>query len=227
MEEEKQIEKPAEKAVLAPVQMAPVPMPMPTIPEEPLQKAPKPEAPQTQALAEKWAQVQQESGMVAAAGALITSAKDDEDDDEAADKEDAKNELTESMRQTLAHFKRPKKIVQINRHPQIETARRSLPIIMEEQELMDAIENNPVTLVSGETGSGKSTQIPQFLYERGYASADSTNPGKIGITQPRRIAAIALSKRVAQELNLPHGKEVGYQIRYDSAFVTPSTKIKV
>ena len=64
-----------------------------------------------------------------------------------------------------------------------------------------------VVVLSGETGCGKTTQIPQFLYEAGYASH-----AKIGVTEPRRVAATAMAKRVGEELNL--GTDlVSYQIR--------------
>lgn len=101
----------------------------------------------------------------------------------------------------------------------IEKLRLKLPIIGEEQTIMETIRYNPVTLICGETGSGKTTQIPQFLYEAGYAIDK-----KIGITQPRRVAAIAMAKRVGQEMNL--GPEtVSYQIRFEGN-CTDSTRIK-
>ena len=74
-------------------------------------------------------------------------------------------------------------------------------------------------IIVGETGSGKTTQIPQFLYEAGYASH-----AKIGITEPRRVAATSMARRVGEELNLG-GDIVSYQIRYEGN-VTDKTKIK-
>ncbi|RXG72512.1 putative ATP-dependent RNA helicase kurz [Armadillidium vulgare] len=85
---------------------------------------------------------------------------------------------------------------------------------------MEAINENPITIVVGPTGSGKTTQIPQFLYEAGF-----TNNGMlIGVTEPRRIAAISMAERIGYELNLPSSK-VSYQIRYEGN-VTPETEIK-
>lgn len=115
---------------------------------------------------------------------------------------------------------KPAVFVQVNRDPDIEKARLELPIIGEEQRIMEEIRYNDVVIVSGETGSGKTTQIPQFLYEAGY-----TLDGKlIGITEPRRVAAVTMSERVACELNLSD-QEVAYQIRF-SGNVSSKTQIK-
>lgn len=62
----------------------------------------------------------------------------------------------------------------------------------------------------GETGSGKTTQLPQYLHEIGYTKA-----GKIGCTQPRRVAAMSVATRVAEEMNVKLGEEVGYSIRFE------------
>ena len=95
-----------------------------------------------------------------------------------------------------------------------------LPIIYHEREIMENVINNIVTIVCGETGSGKSTQIPQFIYRAAEQAAWKFKGGRgsvmIGITQPRRVAAVALAQRVSDELKTEMGKQVGYQIRYDS-----------
>ncbi|XP_043797209.1 probable ATP-dependent RNA helicase kurz isoform X1 [Apis laboriosa] len=109
--------------------------------------------------------------------------------------------------------------VMLQRKPEIQAARLKLPIVAEEQIIMEVINENPVVIITGETGSGKTTQVPQFLYEAGYAQEKL-----IGITEPRRVAAISMSKRVAQEMNLSE-KEVSYLIRFEGN-VTPETKIK-
>lgn len=103
-------------------------------------------------------------------------------------------------------------VVLVKRDEEIQKERLELPIVKYEQEIMDKINSSFITLICGETGSGKSTQIPQFLYEYGYTNS----LGRIAITQPRRVAAISLATRVARELKVDLGKEVGYQIRYDS-----------
>jgi len=89
--------------------------------------------------------------------------------------------------------------------PKFET---ELPVKMHEREILESVENNLVTVICGETGSGKSTQIPKILYEFGYGG--SSRKGMIGITQPRRIAATSLAMRVADELKVRVGEEVGY-----------------
>lgn len=79
---------------------------------------------------------------------------------------------------------------------------------------MEAVHNNDLVVVYGATGSGKTTQVPQFLFEAGYGSPDSPTPGLIGVTQPRRVAAVSMAKRVGDELG-DQGKKVAYQIRFE------------
>jgi HrpA-like RNA helicase len=130
-------------------------------------------------------------------------------------------------------------------------ARKKLPIWVGRETIIDAVQNNDTVVILGETGSGKTTQIPQYLYEAGLASPPEVSSSKvangastkrktskkmIGITQPRRVAAISLAKRVAVEMGVPEpdrderrgkGKNgnrdasptsaslVGYSIRFD------------
>jgi ATP-dependent RNA helicase DHX37/DHR1 len=105
--------------------------------------------------------------------------------------------------------------VNVERSPEIQESRLQLPIVAEEQKIMEAIHNNDVVVVWGATGSGKTTQVPQFLYEAGYGAPDGPTPGLIGVTQPRRVAAVSMAKRVGDELS-DHGSKVAYQIRFDT-----------
>lgn len=88
--------------------------------------------------------------------------------------------------------------------------RKSLPIYQYRSELLAAIKEYQVLIVVGETGSGKTTQIPQYLHEEGY-----TKRGKVGCTQPRRVAAMSIAKRVSDEMGTKLGSEVGYTIRFE------------
>ena len=108
---------------------------------------------------------------------------------------------------------------EVKRDPEIQAARLQLPILGEEQAVMEAIHDNDVVILCGETGSGKTTQVPQFLYEGGY-----TTRGMIGVTEPRRVAAVTMSRRVGVELNMSTDL-VSYQIRYEGN-VTENTIIK-
>ncbi|KAI3868170.1 hypothetical protein MKW92_017003 [Papaver armeniacum] len=106
--------------------------------------------------------------------------------------------------------------VPVSRPSEVERNRKDLPIVMMEQEIMEAINENSVIILCGETGCGKTTQVPQFLYEAGFGSTKSGRQnGIIGVTQPRRVAVLATAKRVAYELGLTLGKEVGFQVRHD------------
>ncbi|TZF90507.1 ATP-dependent RNA helicase HrpA, partial [Cognatilysobacter lacus] len=84
-----------------------------------------------------------------------------------------------------------------------------LPIAAEAQRIVDLIREHPVVVIAGETGSGKTTQIPKLCLAAGRGAA-----GLIGCTQPRRIAARAVARRVADELHVPMGGAVGYQVRF-------------
>ncbi|OIW02210.1 hypothetical protein TanjilG_31959 [Lupinus angustifolius] len=107
-------------------------------------------------------------------------------------------------------------IVHVYRPTEVEEKRKDLPIVMMEQEIMEAINDHSNVIICGETGCGKTTQVPQFLYEAGYGSSKShVHSGIIGVTQPRRVAVLATAKRVAYELGLRLGKQVGFQVRYD------------
>ncbi|EIN11644.1 P-loop containing nucleoside triphosphate hydrolase protein [Punctularia strigosozonata HHB-11173 SS5] len=79
------------------------------------------------------------------------------------------------------------------------------------EQLLDAIKEHQVLIVVAETGSGKTTQLPQYLHEAGYTA----NGQKIGCTQPRRVAAMSVAARVAEEMGTKVGHEVGYSIRFE------------
>lgn len=102
----------------------------------------------------------------------------------------------------------------------IQEQRQSLPIFKLKKELIQAVHDNQVLVVIGETGSGKTTQVTQYLAEAGY-----TTRGKIGCTQPRRVAAMSVAKRVAEEFGCRLGEEVGYAIRFEDC-TGPETVIK-
>ncbi|MBC8432994.1 MAG: ATP-dependent RNA helicase HrpA [Desulfobacterales bacterium] len=97
----------------------------------------------------------------------------------------------------------------------------ALPITAKKDEIIDAVAGNPVVIISGETGSGKTTQIPKFCLAAGRGI-----DGKIGCTQPRRIAATTVSRRIAQELGEQLGQSVGYKIRFQDK-TSPDAYIKI
>lgn len=88
--------------------------------------------------------------------------------------------------------------------------RQYLPAFAVRNELLQVIRDNNIVIVVGETGSGKTTQLTQYLHEEGY-----TKYGMVGCTQPRRVAAMSVAKRVADEVGVKLGEEVGYAIRFE------------
>jgi len=85
----------------------------------------------------------------------------------------------------------------------------NLPIFAKQDEIIRAVRENQVVIISGETGSGKSTQIPKMCLKAGRGII-----GKIGCTQPRRIAATTIAERISEELGEEIGQSVGYKIRF-------------
>ncbi|CAO1411037.1 unnamed protein product [Diamesa hyperborea] len=98
--------------------------------------------------------------------------------------------------------------------------RRFLPVFACRQELLNVIRENNVVIIVGETGSGKTTQLTQYLHEDGYSKF-----GMIGCTQPRRVAAMSVAKRVSDEMGTQLGQEVGYAIRFEDC-TSEKTMIK-
>ncbi|TGJ81971.1 hypothetical protein E0Z10_g6781 [Xylaria hypoxylon] len=114
--------------------------------------------------------------------------------------------------------------VVVERYPHIQEARLKLPVVAEEQRIMEAIHNNNVVIICGATGSGKSTQVPQMLFEAGYGSPNSPTSGQIVVTQPRKVAAVSVSQRVSTELG-DHSDTVAYQIRFEGT-TSEKTRLK-
>ncbi|XP_059474905.1 pre-mRNA-splicing factor ATP-dependent RNA helicase DHX16 [Neocloeon triangulifer] len=110
-------------------------------------------------------------------------------------KKDEMEEISEAMKKKMT----------------IAETKKSLPIFAYRDDLIQAIKDHQVLIIEGETGSGKTTQIPQYLHEAGF-TADNK---KIGCTQPRRVAAMSVAARVAQEMSVKLGNEVGYSIRFE------------
>lgn len=98
---------------------------------------------------------------------------------------------------------------------------KSLPVYAQKQKILDCLENNQVVIVESPTGSGKTTQIPVILYEAGYA----TN-GMIGVTQPRRIAALSVSEFISKQLGTTYPGLVGYKMRFEDQ-TNQDTRIKI
>jgi len=107
-----------------------------------------------------------------------------------------------------------------NKNMTMKQQRESLPIFTFRDALTEAVRQHQILIVVGETGSGKTTQTTQYLAEAGF-----TNTGMVGCTQPRRVAAMSVAKRVAEEVGCVLGQEVGYSMRFEEC-TSPATKIK-
>ena len=130
---------------------------------------------------------------------IINKNFDDEDEDNQS-----------SYLENLNKLKSSKGASDFSKSKSIKEQREYLPVFSVREELMNLINNNKIVIVVGETGSGKTTQLTQYMMEDGYGKS-----GIIGCTQPRRVAAVSVAKRVAEEVGCKLSEEVGYSIRFE------------
>ncbi len=118
------------------------------------------------------------------------------------------------------HLKSTEPVSEFAKTKTLREQRQYLPIFSIKDELAQVIRDNNIVILVGETGSGKTTQLGQYLHEWGF-----TTYGKIGCTQPRRVAAVSVAKRVSEEMDTKLGDKVGYAIRFEDC-TSETTLIK-
>ncbi|CAO3619118.1 unnamed protein product [Cunninghamella echinulata] len=109
-----------------------------------------------------------------------------------------------------SHLKSSEAVSEFARTRSMREQREFLPVFAVREELLKVVRDNQVIIIVGETGSGKTTQLTQYLHEDGYSKY-----GKISCTQPRRVAAMSVAKRVSEEMGTKLGDLVGYTIRFE------------
>ncbi|XP_027848814.2 probable ATP-dependent RNA helicase DHX34 [Aphis gossypii] len=138
------------------------------------------------------------------------------DQEEAYEKRPLTKEDISKFRQLVLMYMDFKQKEKFNKLRKLRETQQNLPVYQFKDEIIEAVKNHRVVIIAGDTGCGKSTQIPQYLSNAGFK--------RIACTQPRRIACISLSKRVAYESLSIHNNDVGYQIRFEKT-VNKDTKI--
>lgn len=154
---------------------------------------------------ERQKQAQEATNVAGTALGNIMGVKEDEGDSAAAvpGEESGKSKFA-------THLKKNTGGSAFSKSKTLKEQREYLPAFAVREELMRVIRDNQVIIVVGQTGSGKTTQLTQFLYEEGYGQH-----GLIGCTQPRRVAAMSVAKRVSEEMEVELGGLVGYAIRFE------------
>ncbi|KAI9990135.1 hypothetical protein PInf_020561 [Phytophthora infestans] len=143
-------------------------------------------------------------------GDAIGIKKDAGSDDEEEEKREEESENYKQDSQFSTHLKKQKAVSVFAKTRTLRQQREFLPIFQCREELLQVIRENQIVVIVGETGSGKTTQLTQYLHEEGYSEF-----GMIGCTQPRRVAAMSVAQRVSEEMEVTLGEEVGYAIRFE------------
>lgn len=135
---------------------------------------------------------------------------------------DAPGSHIEEERQNVAEAAASSVVYNANASLSMERQRQGLPVFRYRNHILYLIENYRTVVIVGETGCGKSTQIPQYLVEAGWAAGGRV----VAVTEPRRVAAITVATRVAEERSAILGDEVGFAVRFDSRCSPSSTRLK-
>lgn len=159
----------------------------------------------------------QEQEEAAAQAERLRAEQGSDDDDQDSDNSDGSGKKTSHRRshRNKAQFrthvdKKTEAVSEFAKSKTIAQQRKFLPVYSVREDMLQVIRENQVVVVVGETGSGKTTQMTQYLAEDGY-----TTFGMVGCTQPRRVAAMSVAKRVSEEMGVELGAEVGYNIRFE------------
>ncbi|PGH10203.1 hypothetical protein AJ80_07562 [Polytolypa hystricis UAMH7299] len=169
---------------------------------------------------ERQKQAQQATNMAGTALGNIMGIKEDEGDSAAAIPGEEDQGGSKGGNKFAEHMKKNEGASEFSKSKTLREQREYLPAFAVREELLQVIRDNQVVIVVGQTGSGKTTQLTQFLYEDGYGKY-----GMIGCTQPRRVAAMSVAKRVGEEMEVKLGGLVGYAIRFEDC-TSSETMIK-
>lgn len=167
---------------------------------------------------ERQKQAQEATNMAGTALGNLMGVKEDEGDSAAA--APGEEEAMRSGNKFSEYIKKSEGASNFSQSKTLREQREYLPAFAVREDLLRVIRDNQVVIVVGETGSGKTTQLTQFLHEDGYAEL-----GMIGCTQPRRVAAMSVAKRVSEEMECRLGGTVGYAIRFEDC-TSKETAIK-
>jgi pre-mRNA-splicing factor ATP-dependent RNA helicase DHX16 len=169
---------------------------------------------------EQW-EKQQIQKSLASVGAMDRPAPEEQDYSYVFDEDQQIKFVLEKSLHDAENPPEPKVPPSVAKAQSMKELRASLPIYEYRQELLDAVEQFQTLIIVAETGAGKTTQIPQYLFEAGYTKGNK----KIGCTQPRRVAAMSVAARVAEEMDTKLGMQVGYSIRFEDC-TSEKTEIK-
>lgn len=159
---------------------------------------------------ERARQAQEATNLAGTALGNLMGVKEEDTDSALPIATEAEASKAQNSNKFSEHMKKSEGASNFSQSKTLREQREFLPAFAVREDLLRVIRDNQVVIVVGETGSGKTTQLTQFLYEDGYGKS-----GMIGCTQPRRVAAMSVAKRVAEEMEVKLGSTVGYAIRFE------------